>query len=193
MSKFYVYIHRRVTDGKPFYVGKGSGNRAWQFMGKQRNPYWHRVKNKHGVSVEIVFDNLTENEAFQCEKDTILEFNYFGYDLTNLTKGGEGSSGINFTDQQRLNIAEGLINKRYAGRIKIKPEVKRECVSGINNPFADKSEYDFIRLSDGLEVKCSRHKLCDDYNVDKQLLKKLFYKVPRKSASGWKLKRNNND
>jgi hypothetical protein len=192
-SNFYVYVHRRLTDNRPFYVGKGSGKRAWQFTGASRNTYWHRVRNKYGISVEIVFESLTEDEAFQCEKDTITELNYFGYSLTNLTTGGEGSSGINFTDQQRLNIAEGLINKRYAGRIKIKPEVKRQCTSGINNPFADKSDYDFVRLSDGLETRCSRHKLCEDYDLDKGLLKKLFYKVPRKSACGWKLKRINND
>jgi hypothetical protein len=193
MSNFYVYVHRRITDGLPFYVGKGSGNRAWQFAGKQRNPYWHNVRNKHGVEVEIVFENLTEEEAFQCEKDTIIEFNYFGYSLTNLTTGGEGSSGINFTDQQRLNIANGLRNKRYKETVKIESEIKRPSAYGENNHFADMSEYHFVRLSDGLEVKCSRHQLCANFELDKQILKKLFYKVPRKSACGWRLKRINND
>lgn len=192
-NKFYVYVHRRASDNKPFYVGKGSGQRAWQFTEKTRNTYWHRVRNKHGINVELVFENLTEDEAFQCEKDTIIEFNYFGYPLTNLTSGGEGSSGLNFTDQQRLNIAQGLLNKRYGGKVKVKPEVKRECTSGIKNPFADRAEYNFIRLSDNLEVRCTRHQLCEDYDVDKQLLKKLFYKIPRKSAAGWKLKRIIND
>lgn len=89
---FYVYVHRRVTDNKPFYVGKGKGNRAYSTNG--RNSYWKNTKDKHGFSVEIVFEDLTEEEAFQCEKDTITEFRYFGYPLTNLTDGGEGVSGI---------------------------------------------------------------------------------------------------
>jgi len=193
-NKFYVYIHRRLSDNKPFYVGKGSGKRAWDFTETGRNLYWHRVRNKHGINVEIVFDNLTEEEAFQCEKDTILEFNYFGYALTNLTSGGEGSSGLAFTDQQRLNIANGLRNKRYQGVNKITPPtILRPKAYGDNNHNADNTLYDFIRLSDGFEIKCSRHQLCKDFNLDKQLLKKLFYKVPRKSACGWKLKRMNND
>lgn len=28
MTDFYVYIHRKATDGEIFYVGKGQGNRA---------------------------------------------------------------------------------------------------------------------------------------------------------------------
>lgn len=190
MNKFYVYVHRRLSDNKPFYVGKGSGKRAWQFTGKSRNSYWHRVVNKHGVSVEIVFDNLTEEESFQCEKDTILEFSYFGYPLTNLTSGGEGSSGIKFTDKQRLNITNDLRSKRYKDVVKDKIEILRPTAYGENNHFADKSEYTFIRLSDGLEITCSRHQLCESFELDKQILKKLFYSVPRKSACGWKLKKD---
>lgn len=189
MNKYYVYIHRRLSDNQPFYVGKGSGNRAWDFVSKGRNIYWHRVRNKYGVSVELAFENLTEEEAFQCEKDTILEFEYFGYKLTNLTSGGEGSSGLNFTDQQRLNISNGLKK-----RIKKQPsQILRPSAYGDKNHFADTTIYSFVRLFDGLEVTCSRHQLCTDFNVDKQLLKKLFYTTPRKSADGWKLKGINND
>lgn len=188
MNKYYVYVHRRLSDNQPFYVGKGSGNRAWDFSTKGRNPYRHRVKNKHGVQVEIVFDNLNEDDALKCEKDAILEFNYFGYKLTNMTSGGEGSSGLDFTDQQRLNIANGLRSKRYRENIKTVPIILRPTAYGDKNHFADTTLYDFIRLSDGLEIRCSRHQLCKDFSLDKQLLKKLFYKVPRKSACGWKLK-----
>lgn len=90
-SDYYVYIHRRADDNLPFYVGKGRAERAWKF--NERNKFWNNTKNKHGIIVEIVFDGLTEYEAFQCEIDTILEFTYFGYPLTNLTSGGEGLSG----------------------------------------------------------------------------------------------------
>lgn len=127
-NQYYVYIHRRTSDNLPFYVGKGKDRRAWEFNKKARNEYWHMVENKHGVIVEIVFDNLTEQEAFQIEKDTILEFEYFGYPLTNITRGGEGSSGLNFTDIQRLNISEGLKNKRYCNRKPKKTVIKKTKV-----------------------------------------------------------------
>lgn len=107
-ERFYVYVHRRLPDNLPFYVGKGCGDRAWKF--NERNKFWVNVKNKHGVIVEIVFDNLDENTAFQCEKDTILEFSYFGYPLTNLTEGGEGVSGYVRDDEWRRKIRESRRN-----------------------------------------------------------------------------------
>lgn len=203
MNNFYVYVHRRLSDNKPFYVGKGSGNRAWDFTG--RNIYWKRVKDKHDISVEVVFDNLTESEAFQCEVDTILEFNYFNYPLTNLTTGGEGSSGLKFTDEQRLRISkslEGRIpwnkglktvdNKEYLYSDEYREKL-RQAKLGVfdneNNPFADKNKYDFVRLSDGFEITCTRQYLVKNFGADGGLIKKMFYKKnPRKSGSGWKLK-----
>lgn len=38
--EFYVYLHRRATDGRVFCVGKGHGKRAWRTEG--RNPKWQR-------------------------------------------------------------------------------------------------------------------------------------------------------
>lgn len=186
-DKYYVYLHRRLTDNKPFYIGKGSGGRAYDRQ--SRNPYWKNTVKKHGLIVEILFDNLSETDAFQIEKDTILELEYFNCPLTNLTAGGEGSSGLMFSDQQRLNIANGLKTKRYVNVGARKETIKRPSAFGCKNHFADKNTYTFVRLSDGLEVTTTRHDLCLTYGVNKQLLKKLFYAVPRKSADGWKLKR----
>ena len=88
---FYVYLHRRKTDNKVFYVGKGKGKRAYSKHG--RSDWWKRTVEKHGFVVEVVFSALSEEDAFQCEKDTILEFRYFDHPLVNLTDGGEGTSG----------------------------------------------------------------------------------------------------
>ena len=98
-----------------FYVGKGYGKRAWKTAG--RNERWTRTYKKHGMIVEIVFDSLTEQEAFQCEKDTILEFQYFGAELCNMTSGGEGSTGYKFSEQAKV-----LMSKARKGRIKSEQE-----------------------------------------------------------------------
>lgn len=191
-KKFYVYVHIKESDNTVFYVGKGSGVRAWDFYG--RNVYWKNIKNKHGVRVEILFSDLEEKDAFDLERETILAFETSGTKLANLTKGGEGPEGVSFTDQQRLNIAQGLIQKRYANKERKVVTIKRPKAYGNNNHFADSSLHTFIRLSDGLEVICTRHDLCEKYALDKSLLKKLFYKKsPRKSACGWRLKHKEED
>lgn len=189
MCKYYVYVHRRASDNKPFYVGKGSGRRAWQITGKSRNMYWHRVKDKHGLIVELVFEDLTEEEAFDLEKNTILEFEYFDYPLTNMSLGGEGNSGLEFTDEQRLRISDNLKSKRYPDKLRNQPDIKRPKAYGDKNHFSDKSLYTFIRLSDGFEVTCNRHELCANFGARLKAIKKLFYSIPRKSADGWKIKK----
>lgn len=90
-SIFYVYVHKRKTDGSVFYVGKGTGDRASD--NSSRNIWWSRIVEKsNGYEFEIVYDNLTEQEAFKKEQELILEF---GLDnLCNITKGGSGGDTL---------------------------------------------------------------------------------------------------
>lgn len=106
---FYVYLHKRLSDGKVFYVGKGKGKRAW--VKKGRSEHWKRIVDKYGYSVEIIFDELSEEEAFQIEIDTIKEFQYFGDTLCNVTLGGGGVSGFTWTEEQKKNLSLKLRGK----------------------------------------------------------------------------------
>lgn len=56
-NEYYVYLHRRATDNKVFYVGKGKGKRA--FDNSSRNDYWQNTVNKHGLTVEIIYSELS--------------------------------------------------------------------------------------------------------------------------------------
>jgi hypothetical protein len=112
-----------------FYVGKGYGKRAWKTAG--RNERWTRTYKKHGMTVEIVFDSLSEQEAFQCEKDTILEFRYFGAELCNMTDGGEGTSGYKPSETTKAKIS-----KIQKGRIKTEQERKNISKAQIGRVFS---------------------------------------------------------
>jgi hypothetical protein len=106
-SCFYVYVHRRDTDGRVFYVGKGKAKRAWASQG--RSNYWHRIVAKHGLIVEIVQDHLQECYAFELEKDLIA---YYGREnLCNLTDGGEGPSGFLKSAETKRKISISKIGK----------------------------------------------------------------------------------
>ena len=115
MKEFYVYLHRRLSDNKPFYVGKGKGRRAW--IASSRNVKWQRTVAKHGLVVEMLFEDLDEQEAFRVEIDCILELRSFGYNLCNITNGGEGCSGHKLSEAHKDKIS-----KRQKGRVKSEQE-----------------------------------------------------------------------
>jgi hypothetical protein len=69
---FYVYFHRD-SAGNIFYIGKGTGHRAWS---TDRHIVWHRyVEERLGGTfvVEIHKEGLTEPEAEVLEGDLISE------------------------------------------------------------------------------------------------------------------------
>lgn len=93
-QNFYVYVHRRASDNRVFYVGKGNKRRGWRRSG--RNKLWHTIANKHGVVCEIVKDNLDEDLSFDLERELISFYGRLDLRtgcLANFTDGGEGKSG----------------------------------------------------------------------------------------------------
>lgn len=91
----YVYIHSRKTTGEPFYVGKGSKTRGWaKASGRKSSPKWLNVANKHGISIDICQDSLSDEEANLLEMWLIAKLRHEGFDLANITDGGEGTRGI---------------------------------------------------------------------------------------------------
>lgn len=68
MNKFYVYFHRRTSDNSIFYVGKGTGKRAWNK--DNRSKRWYEEADS-GFTIEIVEDNLSNTEALALENELI--------------------------------------------------------------------------------------------------------------------------
>ena len=110
---FYVYVHKKV-DGTVFYVGKGSGKRAWEST--KRNKHWKHIVAKYKTyQVEIVLKDIQEWFAFEYEQDLIAKYGLIkdGGSLCNLTLGGEGISGWRASKEQKAKlstIATGILN-----------------------------------------------------------------------------------
>lgn len=106
-KKYYVYVHKRATDGSIFYVGKGSGARASSRHGRSRK--WLAIANKHGWTHHIIAKFSKEECAFSFEVAIIKSI---GRDsLANLTDGGDGVSGYDMTDEQKKYASE--VTKSY--------------------------------------------------------------------------------
>lgn len=113
---FYVYVHRRATDGRVFYVGKGKCGRIHER--KNRNLHWHNIVNKHGFTANIVMRFDREECAFSFERALIK---YYGREnLCNLTDGGEGVSGRVVDEMSRFNISYGQTDKTILSFVNIK-------------------------------------------------------------------------
>lgn len=106
-DNFYVYIHYRLDNMQPFYIGKGTGDRAHRK--NNRSKWWLNIVNKFGYEVKIVSDNLSEEDAFELEIFLIDELGRKDLNkgpLINLTNGGDGVSGYKFTEEQRKALSD---------------------------------------------------------------------------------------
>lgn len=107
-----VYIHRRLDTNDIFYVGIGSKQRPYKKS--NRTEYWKRIVNKSGVSVEIIQECDTWEDA--CELEELLISEYGRKDLgtgclINMTDGGDGQ--VNFMHSEKSKKLISKNNARY--------------------------------------------------------------------------------
>jgi hypothetical protein len=118
MKTFYTYLWLR-EDGTPYYVGKGSGERAF-------------ISDNHNVPCPpelniLIQEFSSETEAYEAEEFLIA---YYGRKdlgtgcLRNLTDGGIGGLSRVFTDEHRQRLSESFgeasqkhLSKLHAARI----------------------------------------------------------------------------
>ena len=160
----YVYKHIRKDNNEIFYIGISDDktyNRA--YCKKYRNRYWSFIVNKVGYEVEILYDNLTWEQA--CKKEIQLIKFYGRSDLkegslVNMTDGGEGLSHPseetkakirnynliygkkgedhwtkNMTEEQRSRMSKKVKgNKNPACRPEIKEKIRQKAIGRKPKP-----------------------------------------------------------
>ena len=160
---FFVYLHRRASNGKVFYVGKGCRYRHKSLW--NRSQHWQNIVNKHGYTIEIVQTGMQEWWAFELECELILKYRDHG--LCNRTDGGEGASGVvvseetkqkhlakRWTDEWRNNLSikakERFANPAYRqahknrhleimNRPDVKEKLRLKALRQFSNPAAVES------------------------------------------------------
>lgn len=111
---YYVYAYLRSRDSargprfSPYYIGKGSGDRAYSKV---------RAVAKPTDSSYIVFleEGMTEREAFALEKYAIALYGRLDKGngiLWNMTDGGEGCSGLIMSQETKDKIAKSLTGRK---------------------------------------------------------------------------------
>lgn len=145
-NPFHVYALKnpRQKPAKPFYIGKGTGNRAWEHQAQiDDSEKGQQIKaileSGHRIIHTIIADNLTEQQALKIEAELIAAFGVRarGGLLTN--KVQPNPDGI--ARQVKLNIPDGCYEKAQMGLQLLKSaimELAKANPSGISDSDAAK-------------------------------------------------------
>jgi hypothetical protein len=161
---FYVYVHRKATSKAVFYVGKGCGIRAWSL---RRGAKWQNIVKKHGLIVEIVESGLQEWAAFEVEKSLIA---YYGREsLCNMTDGGEGMAGFQYSDDFKAKVATNSakqflsreFREKHSAAVSLAMTGKKATAlkkESLKAAWADKEKRD--RRLKAIRSACGKRYLC---------------------------------
>jgi hypothetical protein len=159
-KSFYVYLYSDPRTGLPFYVGKGTGRRAFDHL--KRSQTKHNRDKRRTIEairqaglepqITIPYHCEGEEEAFALESFLIHLWGRKRYEeggiLTNLTVGGEGRSGFHCSEEtkQRLSIS-------CSGYKHTEDARKRMSIAGKGRkkaPFSDAHKSNISKARTGL-------------------------------------------
>lgn len=145
-NPFYVYALKdpRTNPAKPFYIGKGTGNRAWQHQANLDDSEKGRViaaildAGKQVIHT-IIADDLNEHQALKIEAELIAAFGIRsqGGLLTNQVRPNPD----NVTRKLKINVPDGCYEKAQMGLELLKAavmELAKANSHGITNSDAAK-------------------------------------------------------
>jgi len=108
---YYTYAHY-TPNGEIFYIGKGKEDRA--FSRHDRSYKWREIVQKaRGISIEILADWDTEEEAFSHEMLLIDCFKSMGANLVNQSNGGVGPNGAMLSPETKAKISAAHKGRKY--------------------------------------------------------------------------------
>jgi hypothetical protein len=103
-----VYRHIRLDKNEPFYIGIAK-NPKRPYIKNQRNNLWHKIVDKTEYRVDILFDDLTYEQACEKEKEFIQLYGRINLGtgtLVNMTDGGDTTHGYKHSDKTKEKISK---------------------------------------------------------------------------------------
>jgi hypothetical protein len=108
----YVYRHIRLDKNEPFYIGIGTDSnfeRAYEKYNCRRNKIWMAIMNKSEYDVEILFSDISNEDAKQKEIEFITLYGRKDLGtgtLANRTSGGDGIKDRAITPEYRKKLSD---------------------------------------------------------------------------------------
>lgn len=164
IMKFYTYIYYDPSrNNEPFYVGKGSNDRAWKHLKrKDLHPFVARLrllKRNNIVPIIGIYAGMDEELAYLLEEELISKFGRKDLgkgSLLNLTDGGDGARGSSYkiTPEHRGKITASLkgLSKSEEHRKKIGLSGKGRVPPNKNVPMSEEAKKHLSEINIGKEV-----------------------------------------
>lgn len=141
---FYIYALKdpRVSPAKPFYIGKGTGSRAYDHLVRpDATRKYARIKEISDAGLTplqvILADDLTESQALKLEAELIAAFGT--EDTGGLLTNSVVPSGIGGKKRSGIVVPQGTVEKAQIGLELLKSailELARANRDGVTNADA---------------------------------------------------------
>ena len=109
LEKYFVYRHRKASNGEIFYVGKGTWRRVKSRH--KRNVIWNNIVKKHGFTAEIISSHEKEAEAYVAEAKEIKSVGL--ENLCNFLPGGALGPGAKTGPENPMYGRTGHLHHRW--------------------------------------------------------------------------------
>ena len=116
-NKFYVYEWYNTLTNEVFYVGKGSGKRYLNTV--DRNQIFKKYIQENDVAVRKIYENLSEEEAFELEIKATDYYKERGQCQCNLAKAGSGGLSSIWTSEFKQYWSEYNPMKEETQRLRM--------------------------------------------------------------------------
>lgn len=183
---YKLYVHYRLDNWIPFYVGIGKWKRPYEKRKSHRNTYWRNVFQKHWLRVHIMYecDSLETIKSMEIKTISLYRKRYPGK-ITNITDWWEWAFWAIRSEEHKQRISDANKWKVYSEETKQKmrwPRLSYRLSNGTKSPMSDEHRKAISAAHAWKQISDEHKKILSDaasIHGKNVTLKKILYRWPK--------------